>query len=146
MSQERKEYGPLVETPAEYQDVSEDHPLYFMVKQGWVIEKLEQVQSKSVLDANPTWKAYPDESHVENKRLKWTCPNCDHVFTRKVRDSVVRCGKCYRLMQDVEHDYDPDDPDRENPDWYLRTLAERQGKDEDEYVEEQTDILDFSLD
>lgn len=145
MNDKRRDHGPVAETPVEYQDVDEDHPLYFMAKNGWVVEKLEQVQSKPILDASPTWKSYPNESHVDGKLLKWTCPNCGHEFTRRIRESTVRCGKCYRLMQDAEHDYNPEDPDRENPDWYLRELAERQDEDRDKYVEEQTDILDFEL-
>jgi len=133
--EKRRRHTPIAGIPASEQDIDEDDPLYFLAKKAWDVEKVREQMYKPILDAETVWKYYPD-SHLDQKLLRWTCPNCGQQFTRKTREATLKCPKCYRTLQAKDYDVDPSHPDPENPDWWLKKVAKRKGLPEDEFIED----------
>lgn len=87
-----------------------------------------------LLEAHTEW-VEPEDGE---KRLKWTCPECEvDVFTER-RYATKCCPECEKIMEAVNYDCSGNAPDPENPKKFLRDVAKRRGFQYDHYYPDES--------
>lgn len=93
-----------------------------------------------LLQAHTEWVDHGDE-----KRLKWTCPECGTVYLQERRHATITCEECEKIMEAAEYDCSGEAPDPENPKRVLRRIAKRRGLPHDYYYPDEQVTADDPL-